>query len=226
MPYRRNRLKRRNQGRRPLRRRMVKSRSVYKAPMTAYKVQRIVGAELKRTVIGISGSAPGLVGEFQAITPFITQGDTATQRNGNWIQPIVMHGTVQVNALHAGTLSVVLVRFFFFRWLEDANINDAEVLDKLVNSTVDPNGQFNFENRGQFKILYTRNFSVVSKDNNPQFTKQFKYYIKLNRGQRVLYGDVGVPKKFQIYFAIFSNTATVDSIPEYTLNNVMRFTDS
>jgi len=230
MPFRRSNRNRRRRSRNTgtrSKRRMTKSRSVYKQPMTAYKVQRIISAELKRTVFGVSGDAPALTGEIQNLTNSIPQGDLATQRNGNWIQPIVMHGTLRVNALHVAAipnLPVVSVRASFFRWKED-NSTNLPTLDEIVNDTSAPNGHFNFPNRGMFDILWTRNFTLVPDERNPQFTKMFKYYIKLNRGQKVIYDDA-LPKKYQLFFIIFSDTVDVTLIPEYRFDNVIRFTDS
>jgi len=138
-----------------------------------------------------------------------------------------MHGTLRVNAQHVGgapNLPVISVRAAFFRWKED-NSTNLPTLDEIVNDTAAPNGHFNFPNRGMFDILWTRNFTVVPDENNPQFTKMFKYYIKLNRGQKVVYDDA-LPKKYQLFFIIFSETVDPTLIPEYRIDNVVRFTDS
>ncbi len=192
-------------------------------PMTNYRVRRLINAELKRSVLGVNGEAPAVTGEVQGLTDTIVQGDLATNRNGNWIKGRNIHGTLQVN----GTDSIgqqVQVRAMIIRWNEDASVH-IPTLDQVVNNPVAPGGQFNFENKGQFKVCWTKNFLIVNQDNNPRYTALFKIYMKIGYAPNILYGTSGA-KKFHYYFIIFSDTDAVGEVPDYRLDLVTRFTDS
>ena len=75
------------------RRRRFKTRSrVPRKPMTAGRVRRIIGAELKRHVTIIVDTAPAVSGSVTNLTDLILQGDAVNQRSGNRIKPINIHG--------------------------------------------------------------------------------------------------------------------------------------
>ncbi len=205
--------------RRKSRRRVTKSRG----HMTATRVRRIIGAELKRHTTSLNGTAPAVTGEIVGLTDIIVQGDTSIQRNGNWIRNINVHGTLSVKGQDA-TGEIVTVRAFVFRWDLDAS-DGPPVLSDIVSNDTAPGSQFNFENRGNFQILWTKVFNIVDKDNNPAYQRLLKIYIRTGRLPKILYNNA-LPKKNQLYFGIFSDTADLGDIPSFRLDLVNRFTDS
>ncbi len=224
MPARRFRgqLRRRNMGLRPRRRR----RRAPPKTMTVRKVRRIIGAELKRQVFGINGVFPAVDGfVFQATD--IGIGTSVTQRVGDWISPAVMHGTIQVNAVHGISPAIreqMTGRIVIFTFKEDSADGDPTVSD-IVNNDTSPNGQFNFVNRGQFKVLYTRTFSLVADHDSPFFTNTFKYYLRLGSHPKITFNGT-ITKQNHIYILLFSDVDTADpAVPEFRLDNVIRYTD-
>ncbi len=216
----RSRMRARNVGlRRPMRRR----RRRVPRPMTTTKVRKIIGAELKHATQNSQDNIPAAMGRIENISTDIAIGDLATNRNGNWIQPIVYHGHIQLNGVSGATEEISLVRLAIFRWKEDFNTAAPTALD-LLESTNDVFGPFKYSSRGKFDILWSRAFSLVNNGDNSQFNKQFRFYIKLGRGQKAVY-DANTPAKYQLFFFLFTLTA-VGEEPTYQLNSTLRFTDS
>ncbi len=193
--------------------------------MTPYRVQRIIDAELKRTTVGQAGTAEADSGQDGIITftEGIPQGLGATQRIGDWIKPINLHGTLSVKGNpEAG--QITQVRCYIFRWNEDA-LSGGPILDDIVNNPTAPGGQFNFISKGLFKVYYTKVFNIVNDSTNPAIQKQLKIYVKLNRTPKVIY-NAAQPKKNHIYFGIFSDTNLAAGIPTFRLDMTLRYTDS
>ncbi len=216
----RSQMRARNLGlRRPMRRR----RRRVPRPMTVTKVRKIIGAELKHTTQNLSDDIPAAMGRIENISTDIIIGDLAQNRNGNWIQPIVYHGHIQINGFPAGTDPISLVRLAVFRWREDFSTAPPTALD-LLESTNDVFGPFKYASRGKFDILWSRALSLVNNSDNSQFNKQFRFYIKLGRGQKCVY-DNNTPAKYQLFFFLFTLSA-IGEEPAYQLNSTLRFTDS
>lgn len=205
------------------RRPMMRRRRVMRRSMTRYKVKRIIDAELKRHTLGLNGTAPSVTGELVDISSLIVQGPSSQTREGNWIRPVNFHGSLAMSG-RDGAGQIVQVRAIIFRWNEDL-LHHVPTLDDIVENDTAPHGQFNFAGKGTFKVLWTKNFQLVNQDNNPQYTKLFKFYLRLSRGPKILYDD-NLPKKNQLFFAIFSDTLDVMEIPEFRLDAVLRYTDS
>jgi len=212
-----------NSGYKPRRRMMRKSRPRYIKPMTPYRVTKIIGAELKRFTTSLNGIAPADLGSIIPLSDLILQGDLATQRSGDWIKPINLHGTVSVKATDSAG-QIVTVRCFVFRWNEDAS-SGPPVLADIVSNTSAPGSQFNFANKGLFKVVYTKVFNLVNQDNNPAYQKLLKLYIKLNKSPKILFNGA-FPKKNHLYFGIFADTDAVGETPTFRLDVVLRYTDS
>ncbi len=223
MPYRRGY---RNRRRRPYRRRGQMSRS-RRRPMTVRRVRRIVGAELKRNVFAVNGLAPAVDGFIEQMT-FINQGVIATNRVGDWLDPVNMHGTVQVNGFHnvtpASGEQTIQLRVVFFTWKLDAQSGDPTVADIMDNDT-SPNGHFNFTSKDQFKVLYTRHWTLIPDRDSPYFNRTLKYYIRLGGHPKVTYDGIS-SKQNHIFFLIYSDVASGDpAVPAFRLDNVIRYTD-
>lgn len=213
----RGRMRRNGYGRVP---RPMKS---YGRHMTPYRVKRLIDAELKRHTVSVDGSAPAVLGDIINISSLIVQGNSSQTRIGNWIRPVNYHGSLSVRGQDAMG-EIVAVRAMILRWNEDL-LHHVPTLDDIVENDTTPHGQFNFAGRNTFKVLWTRNFNIVNQDNNSHYQKLFKFYVRLSKGRKCLYDD-DLPKKYQLFFMIFSDTVNVPEIPDYRLDSVLRYTDS
>ncbi len=192
--------------------------------MTTNKVRRIIGAELKHTTIGQEGTVPSVDGAVITYTELIPQGNGVNQRGGDWIRGINIHGALKVEGGDEKSGKVVTVRCMILRWDLDATTAGPTIADIVQNPTA-PGGQFNFANRGNFQILYTKVFNIVNDATNPFFQRLLKIYVRLGRLPKVLYNGA-FPKKNQLYFLIFSDTADVGQVPKFRIDMSFRFTDS
>jgi len=167
--------------------------------------------------------APAIDGSVLNLTGLINAGVTVNQRIGDWIRMINIHGNISVKGTD-GTGQIVAVRCFIVQWHESAEQGDPLISD-FVNNDTAPTGQFNFDNKGQFKILWTKLFNIVNQDNNPAYQRLIKFYVRCQSRPKTLYAGV-LPKKFHYFFCIFSDTDAPGEIPTFRLDLVSRYTDS
>ncbi len=200
-----------------------KSSRIFRSPMTAYKVIRLVGGEMKHTVNSIQFDVNPNTGNFAGLTSDIVRGTNAANRIGNWIQPINVHGHVELTGDATSPEATTVVRFGYFRWKVDDNAESPTMLTVMETPSL-PQGPFNFGSKDKFEILYSRVVTLVNNVDNTQFTKRFRTYIKLARGPKVVYDDA-IPTKFQIYFFALSD-APVGSEPTLCIVTTLRFTDA
>ncbi len=222
MPY-RSSYSRRSMGRRRPRRRMTRKRRV----MTSGRVKRIIGAELKFKTLSVGPlPIPPLTGDFVQITDNIAQGDQAVQRNGNWITPVNIHGSVLIrgNLALQPTEPSNSYRVALFQWKEDLQFQSPDALT-LMQDVVAPFGPWNIANRGSFQIVWTRKFFLSNDDDNTYFTRKLDFYVRLGRRQKVVY-DAGNPKKYQYFFFIINDIEDETNPPSYFLDYTLRYTDS
>ncbi len=223
MPFRRSYRNRR----RPMgRKRRSYRRRTYRRPMTAYRVKRIINAELKYNVQSLDLEIPITVGSIVPLTSGIAIGDMQTQRTGNWINPQNYHGNLVVKgnlaAMTAGTDSFLL-RAGVFQWMNDEQFDPPD-LNQIVHDPLAPLGPLSLLNKGSFKQVWGRTFVIMNDDDNSQFIKKFPIYVRLGRRPKSLY-DADNPKKFQYFFFIHSDSIVVDN-PFFSLDSVLRYTDS
>ncbi len=211
------RKRRGRRSRRPMRRR------IRRRPMTARRVRRLIGAELKHGTIGFNGDAPAQNPENVSLS-LINPGTGASERIGNWVQIVNIHGNLRVQGTANGTVPIVTCRAFIFRWNENNTLN-VPTLAQIVNSDIAPQGPYNFQNRKVFTIVWSRVFTIVNNETNPQITKKLPFYIRLRRGPKTVFNDV-LPTKFHYFFQMFSDTDTANSVPSYRLDITTRWTDS
>ncbi len=223
MPY----LKYRNQGRRVpksarmRRRRVIRGRR--RRPMTTGRVKRIIDAELKvRDLSVVPLPIPSITGQLQQISN-IGQGDTNSERTGNWIKPTSWMGTmtIQGNEL-ASPDSIPLVRVGVVCWKENQTLNPI-TLAQFMQDSVDPHQQYNIENKGQFKILWSRTAILSNQNDNPQYSKMFRFYVK--PPMKVLYDDANFKNNHLFLFA-YSDVDSADNPPTMTFSTRLRYTDS
>ncbi len=208
------------------RRRFTRKRRGFKRarPMTAKRVRRMIGAELKHLLFGITSAAPAVVGDRISLTDGVPQGVTVTQRIGDWIKPINIHGNLTVQGDNGGNPVVVNVRAFFIQWLENASTALPD-LEDLIENTTAPQGPYKFSAKGQFKVIWSRVFNIVNEARNPQFAKKLPFYINVSRNMKSIYNGP-LATKGHYYFFIFSETDAVGAVPTYRLDATLRYTDS
>ncbi len=192
-------------------------------PMISGAVKRIIDAELKFTDLDVGPVAiPTVVGFLSPISEPVGQGTLATQRIGNWIKPVTWYGMITVTGDPAEADSTSLIRLMAIQWLEDETQNPIS-LEDIVQDTAEPHQGFNIQNKGQFKILWSRTAIISNNNDNPQFQKMFKFYVKPR--MKVLY-DAAAAKKGQLFLLAFSNIPVGGSPPQYEFSSRLRYTDS
>ncbi len=204
---------------RPRRRRTTFRRK----PMTSGKVKRIIDAELKVRDLGVGPDfIPSGTGAFQHISA-IFQGDLANQRTGNWIKPTTLMGTVTLtgNEIHDPT-EIPQIRVGVVCWKENQDLNPF-ALAKIMQDTAAPHQQYNIQNKGQFKVLWSRTAILSNQDDNPQYSKMLRFYIKPSL--KILYDGADF-KNNQLFIFAYSDVDTLDNPPTYSFDLRLRYTDS
>jgi len=197
-------------------------RGARRRPMTSGKVKRIIDAELKFRDLDVGPvDIPSATGNVSLITN-IGQGDLATERNGNWIKPVSWMGTLTVQGNPANVTDLTsLFRVFVVCWKENESINAVD-LAKLVQDTISPHQGYNIQNKGQFKILWSRTGIVSNNTDNPQFQKMYRFYVKPS--MKILYD--GLTLKNNHLFIVGFSDQNVGDEPSLIFSTRLRFTDS
>ncbi len=192
--------------------------------MTPGKVKRIIDAELKFTDVDLGPlDIPNAVGVVTPITVGIAQGDAVNQRNGNWIKPVTLYGTIVTNGNAAnGAEETVFFRHMIVVWKENETNNPID-LAQIVQSTVFPHQGFNVQNKGQYRVLWSRTGILSTNPDNPQFQKMHRFYVKPS--MKVLY-DGNAPKNNQLFFLSFSDINGLSDPPNVEFSLRLRYTDS
>ncbi len=190
-------------------------------PMTTTRVKKIIGAELK---FRQNNFRDNLVNAATPLIPQMTnvpQGDGNDEREGNRITPVNIHGHVTVTG-EAAADDITDVRVAILRWNEDFSVNPP-VTTEIMEDVTNLGSSYNINNRGQFKILWSRYFTIVNNADNPSFRRTLRFYVKLS-GPKILF-DGATSKKYHLFFMILSNSADA-ATPTVTLNSTFRYTDS
>jgi len=214
MPYRRKtRFKRRRK----------RFRRTTRRPMTTGRVIRIIDAELKVRDLGVSlQTMPNGSGSVTLISN-VGQGDLNTQRDGNWIKPITWMGTITVIANAADKAnSTVPYRIGCVVWMENNDINDL-TLAKVMQDNFAPHQQFNIENKGQFKVLWSRTGILSTDPTNVRFQVVHKFYLKPRL--KILF-DAADLKNNHLFIFGYSDVDAIASPPSMRFDTRLRFTDS
>lgn len=205
------------------RRRMVPRRRVTRRAMTTGKVKRIIDAELKFVDLDLGPlPMPSTLGNVFPITSVINQGDQVNQRIGNWVKPITWYATITINGNAAQVLNTSMFRLMAVLWKENEGINTF-ALNKIVQSVVFPHQGFRVQNKGQFKILWSRTGIVSNNTDNPQFQKMYRFYVKPS--MKALY-DLAAPRNNQLFLLAFSDIDIPDDPPTIEFDSRLRYTDS
>lgn len=205
------------------RRRRLPRRRVTGKAMTAGRVKRIIDAELKFVDLDLGPlPMPDVLGNVFPITNVISQGELVNQRIGNWIKPVTWYCTITVNGNPAQALNTTMYRLMAVLWKENEALNTLD-LGKIVQSTVFPHQGFRVQNKGQFKILWSRTGILSNNTDNPQFQKMHRFYVKPS--MKALY-DGAQPRNNQLFLLAFSDIGTADNPPTIEFDSRLRFTDS
>ncbi len=191
--------------------------------MTPGKVLRLIDAELKLRDLGVGLNAmPNTTGQISQITA-IGQGDSSLQRTGNWIKPITLHGTITVfgNVSAAAGISPIY-RVGIACWMQDETINSF-ALAQIMQDITSPHQGFRVTNKGQFKVLWSRVGVLSSQEDNPNFQKQHRFYVK--PPLKVLYDGAG-DKNNHLFLFAYSDIAAAANPPNIQFDLRLRFTDS
>ncbi len=197
-------------------------------PMTAGRVKKIIGAELKVSQIDIRDMVTNAAAPLLLQITGLAQGDAQDEREGNRIQGVNLHGhvTLQGDPVGGGQ-DITDCRVAIFRWNEDISGVQPTGAD-IMQDITQLGSSYNINNRGQFKILWSRYFTIVNSDDNPAFRRTLRFYTKLT-GPKILFdgagGGAATAKKYHIYFMVLTNSPDVGH-PILTLNTTFRYTDS
>ncbi len=190
--------------------------------MTPGKVKRIIDAELKFKDVNVNGlTIPSLLGNLFSLSAIDT-GDGESERIGNWVKPVSLHGAITVQADETSAEPLQRFRVFIVQWRENQDI-DVASLEKLVQNTSQPYLGYNVQSKGAFKVLWTWVGAVISNTDNPQYAKTRRFYVKPRT--KILYDGDG-PRKYQIFMAGISDIAALDAPPSFTFSSRLRYTDS
>ncbi len=192
-------------------------------PMTAGRVKRIIDAELKVKDHSIGPAAiPHTTGAIFHVSA-IAVGDANDQRNGNWVKPTTWMGTITVEGNETAADDVVpRYRVGVLVWKENQTLN-ATSIAKILQNSVDPHQQFNIENKGQFKILWSRTGILSNTSINPHFQRVHRFYVKPST--KVLFDDADFKNNHLFLFGV-SDIDTAQNPPSFTFSTRLRYTDS
>ncbi len=192
-------------------------------PMTAGRVKRIIGAELKFTTTQRTSEIVNTLNPLILPLTQLPQGMTNSQRDGNRISPVNVHGNITLIGEDAAAANFANIRVVIFRWDEDQTQRVPVIADIMQNVAL-LGGPFNIDNRGLFKVLWSRYFVVINNADNPSFKKTLRYYLRAAGPKMTFDGGAGADaKKYHLYLAVFSQSG---DDPTVTFDNTFRYTDS
>ncbi len=218
MPFNRS-YNRRPYRRMPVRGRRRRRRTYARRPMTSGRIRRIIDAELKFIDLDFEASVPSSTGSVTHISN-MAQGDTASQRQGNWIKPVKWMGNFTVSGNAGSSEDTSQFRLMVVCWKENEAINGLTAA-KILQDTNAPHQGYNIQNKGQFKILWSRIGIVSNNSDNPQFQKLYRFYV--SPPMKVLY-DGAAFRNNQLFVVAVSDQA-LDS-PAMVVSSRLRYTDS
>ncbi len=203
--------------RRTTRRRRTRGR---RPRMTTGRVKRIIDAELKFKDEFIANlampSGAGIIVNLSGID----QGDSQSERIGNWIKPVTLYGTLNVQADEANAEPNQPFRIMIVQWRENQD-NDPISLLSLVQNVNEPFQGYNIQSKGSFKILHTWVSTVIGNTDNSQYIKTHRFYVKPST--KILFDDT-LQRKYNLFLVAFSDKALL--APTLFGNVRLRYTDS
>jgi len=188
--------------------------------MTPGKVKRIIDAELKfKDVFIASLSMPSATGRIVNLSS-IDNGDSPSERIGNWIKPVTLFGTLTAQADESSVEPRQSFRVMIVQWRENQDV-DSISLEKIVQADAEPFQGYNIQSKGSFKILWSWVSTLVANVDNTQYLKTKRFYVKPRT--KILF-DVTDQRKYNLFLVAFSDTAVT---PPTLYGNIrLRYTDS
>jgi len=192
------------------------------------KVRRAAGAELKylatNSTFLVSVSDPSAL-----FLSNVIQGLGPSQRLGNWINPVGMHGTVRC---HGTTLAAApeiwTMRVGILRFNDD--ISDTTFISSdLLETASRPGGPFKVSSKGKFSVLWTRVVFVSNNSDNGLFNRSLKFRIDLETAPKILFDGpslTGQTRNHLVFFAMSDSPSPDDEPPSVDIDCMFRYTDS
>lgn len=191
----------------------------------ASQVKRVVDSEIKNNVRSVDFVPFRAGAEEIDNQTLIAQGLLTSNRLGNWLDPVNIHGYVQLKANAGSAEQTVDVRVGILQWHNDADV-DAPTEGAIMNTAGIPLGPFSFKNKDSFTVLWTRCYTLVNNTDNPNFSYNINFYRRLKMAQKVLYDGAAGIKQNQIYFFAFSGALVPGDAPLVSFAITFRYTDS
>jgi len=204
-------------------RRVPRRRFSRRRPMTVGRVIRLIDAELKFNDIDLIFTDIGTpIGSIIHITD-IDQGLEQSQRVGNWIKPVSWMGTITIRGSETAAPELTpKFRIALCCWKE-SQIGNGFAIASVMQDIAQPHQQYNIQNKGQFKVLWSRTGILSNQDDNPQFLKTFRFYVKPSL--KTIYDDAVFKNNHLFMFAI-TDVAGASNPPQWSVSTRLRYTDS
>lgn len=206
--------------RRPMRRKYNNNSGKH---MTTGRVKRIIDAELKLHDVNVANVQLDNILGIQTILSNIVQGDANTQRTGNWVKPVSLMGTMTITGALGAAAPASKVRVSIVCWKENQDTDPIQ-LARILQDVARPHQQYNVESKGSFKILWSRAFNVINNDDNPQFLRTFRFYVRPS--MKVLFDDADQRKYHLFLVASSDQNPLAGDEPLISFNTRLRYTDS
>ncbi len=94
---------------------------------------------------------------------------------------------------------------------------------KIMQDVNAPHQQFNVENKGQFKVLWSRTGILSNQNTNAQYLKTLKFYVKPSL--KTFYSN-GIDKANHIFFFGYTGVEVINNPPSISIETRIRYTDS
>ncbi len=210
-----------------------KTARVYRKPRTsssfARAVRNVISPELKFQSFSVE-KVPIPFNSNDQINRIsnIAQGDSQSQRTGNWIQPRSIYGSIICEGNTAEAAQTQQVRVGIVCWMEDFHpqlVDIPPTLLDLMQETSSPIGPYRYTNTGKFKIITSKVYILSTQPGNPQHQKKFTFKVDLSNMDKITYQDAN--GKLNQYF-IFGTSADdeAENPPTMQYHVSMRFNDS
>ncbi len=190
------------------------------------KVKSIVDSEIKNSVrsADFATFAPN-AGFLDSPTTGIVQGMLTSQRIGNWVEPVNIHGLLQLRGINNATNDTTAVRLTVFQWYNDQD-TDPATNGAIMFDAASPYAPFSFVNKDSFKVLWTRLCLLVNKEQNDKFAQLYRFYIRLNNAPKVLYSGAALDKQNQIFVSAVTELVAAGDEPQIAIDVTFRYRDS
>lgn len=219
---------------RPKRRMMKKSKAWYSKKYSIAQIasQALKGVKYLKGLVNVerkfhtitNAQNVGWDGTYRILLTGVSQGDTATTRDGNSIllKTLYVKGLITMDT----TVSTTFLRFYLIldtQQCEGTSPSFTDIFEStLISSSSAPLANLNRQNAGRFKILYTKgyNLSAVSIRN-----QSFSIYKKFYK-HHLTFNDAGTHDKGHIYAFAISDQSGAGNPPEIRATSRVTYYDN